>query len=39
MAAAEAQVYAKVNSKLKGRSGAAPLLDALLERGFPVHSA
>ncbi|XP_036075405.1 ubiquitin-associated and SH3 domain-containing protein A isoform X2 [Rousettus aegyptiacus] len=38
MAAGETQVYAKVNSKLKGRS-AASLLDPLLGMGFPVHTA
>lgn len=38
MAAGETHVYAKVNSRLKGRS-AASLLDPLLAMGFPVHTA
>ncbi|KAM5275569.1 ubiquitin-associated and SH3 domain-containing protein A isoform 3-T3 [Hipposideros larvatus] len=38
MAAGETQVYAKVNSKLKGRSTAS-LLDPLLGMGFPAHIA
>ncbi|XP_037000487.2 ubiquitin-associated and SH3 domain-containing protein A isoform X1 [Artibeus jamaicensis] len=38
MAAREMQVYAKVNSKLKGRT-AASLLDPLLDMGFPAHTA
>lgn len=38
MAAGETQVYAKVNSKLKGRSTTS-LLDPLLGMGFPAHTA
>nr|XP_019601219.1 PREDICTED: ubiquitin-associated and SH3 domain-containing protein A isoform X1 [Rhinolophus sinicus] len=38
MAAGETQVYAKVHSKLKGRSTAS-LLDPLLGMGFPAHTA
>lgn len=38
MAAGETQVYAKVHSKLKGRSTTS-LLDPLLGMGFPAHTA
>ncbi|XP_008068373.1 ubiquitin-associated and SH3 domain-containing protein A isoform X2 [Carlito syrichta] len=38
MAAGETQLYAKVSSKLKGRSNPS-LLDPLLAMGFPMHSA
>lgn len=38
MAAGETQLYAKVSSKLKGRSTAS-LLDPLLAMGFPTHTA
>ncbi|XP_049641586.1 ubiquitin-associated and SH3 domain-containing protein A [Suncus etruscus] len=38
MAAAEAQLYAKVSSKTRGRSDPS-LLDALLGMGFPAHTA
>ncbi|XP_037687266.1 ubiquitin-associated and SH3 domain-containing protein A isoform X2 [Choloepus didactylus] len=38
MAAGEAQLYAKVSSKLKGRSS-PPALEALLALGFPAHTA
>ncbi|XP_021500847.1 ubiquitin-associated and SH3 domain-containing protein A isoform X2 [Meriones unguiculatus] len=38
MAAGETQLYAKVSSKLKGRSTAS-LLDPLLAMGYPTHTA
>lgn len=38
MAAAETQLYAKVSNKTRGRSEPS-LLDALLEMGFPAHTA
>lgn len=38
MAAGETQLYAKVTSKLKGRSSSA-LLEPLLDMGFPAHTA
>ncbi|KAM4889006.1 ubiquitin-associated and SH3 domain-containing protein A [Thomomys bottae] len=38
MAAGETQLYAKVTSKLRGRSPAS-LLDPLLAMGFPAHTA